>query len=257
MKKTTISIFMMLIIFSSCDIADKLNKTADSDGNSSEINFQVASDAKANKAYYYEYEVNFPKLATEPENAKKQIKEAFNSEITKFIESYLKNYDKTSLVEKKKIVDIIIAEDSITAKENSMVYHLNISYLTNETTAGLLSVKFIIESFDLGAHGNTYFKTFNFNLKTGDFLTVDDLLNVSSDEDIAKLDKLISKNFDNPLNCFDTTPKVSLKDMQFSVTEENAVFSYQPYILGAYTCGSSTILIPISELKEAGLWKNK
>lgn len=258
MKKATISIFMILVFFSSCDIGDKLNKSDETtkNGTSTEVNIQITSDVKANKAYFYEYEVNFPKLTIKPENTSTEISKNFNEEVEKFINSYLKGYAKDGLIEKKEIVDIILKEDSLEAKDNHMVYSLNISYLTNETTDGVLSIKFIVDHFSLGAHGNTYFKTFNYDLKTGKFLTIEDLLNVGTDGNIAKLDKLIAENYNNPLSCFDVTPKSTLKDMQFSITEENAVFSYEPYILGTYTCGSCTILVPISKLKEAKLWKH-
>jgi len=258
MKKITGSLFILLIIFTSCDISEKLNKTADPEANNnlSETNFQISNNTKSKKDYYYEYELNYPILNLKTTDNGKQAINVFNTEIDNFINSYLIEYDAPSLSEKKSIVDVIIKEDSIEAKNNHMFYSLFIKPLINENAEkSIISIKFIIDKFDLGAHGNTYFKTFNFDINKGKFVSMEEILDLSTDQNIYKLDELIAKNFEDPLNCFDIGPKSTLKDVQFSLTDENAVFSYQPYILGSYACGSCTILIPISTLKEANLWK--
>lgn len=258
MKKSVISILIVLLAFTSCNLADKLNNPADVENevDLKEISYQITNDVKAKNDYYYEYEVKIPQLKIQPEKLTKATQETFNNAIKEFVTPFLEEYKPGTLVEKKNIVDVILVEDSISAKENSMVYSLNIEPIINENSEkGIISVKFIIDKFDLGIHPNTYFKTFNFDMKTGKFIAMDDILDVRTEGNLDKLNALVLKYFDNSLGCFDLKPKATTKNVQFSLTEENVVFSYQPYVLGAYTCGSSTILVPISELKKAGIWK--
>jgi len=255
MKNLTLIFITMLFFTTSCDISEKLNKVNSANSLSSEeINVQIMSDVKAGKDYYFEYEINFPKLSSNPEKEDAKVK-AFNSEMQKFVESYLKEFEASALNEKKEIVDVILKEENIKPSDNHMYYSLNIAYLTNETADGILSVKFVIDDFSLGAHPNTYFKTFNFDLKKGEFLQLGDVLALDSEANVKKLNDLVIKHFDDPLKCFDITPTATIEGIQFSLTEEHIVFSYQPYLLGAYACGSCTILVPLSELKSNGLWK--
>ncbi len=254
--KSLMSIFIaMLILVTSCDISEKLKKTEGTNSSDSkELNVQILSDVKANKDYYFEYEINFPKLSSNAENENTKLN-VFNVEMQKFIDSYLKEFENLALNEKKETVDAILKEENLAPEDNHMFYSLNVAYLTNETSNGILSVKFVIDDFSLGAHPNTYFKTFNFDLKTSKFLQLSDILTIESDVEIKKLNDLIIKHFDDPLKCFDVVPTASIEGLQFSLTEEHIVFSYQPYLLGAYVCGSCTILVPLSELKSQGLWK--
>jgi predicted solute-binding protein len=255
MKNKTLFLFALAILAFSCDLNDRLNKKAEKTEAKSEVNVQIAADVKAGKDYYYEYELNFPVFSGSNENT--GASDVFNKEIANFIANYTKEFEGSALTEKKEIVDVILKEDNLKPEDNHMYYSLTIKYLPpHETVNGILSVKFIIDEFNLGAHPNIYFKTFNFDLKKSQFLKLEDILDLSTPEKKKAVNSLLSKYLEDPYDCFDVEPTTDIEEMQFSLTDEHLVFSYQPYLLGAYACGSTTILVPITELKNIGVWKN-
>ena len=254
------NIFALLILFSTifnaCNIDDRINYTSDENTEGESIkNSLVASNIQKGNDYFYEVEFNFPKLPTDGKTVSEEIAENFNSKIKEYVDTKQKEYKGSALKEKKNIVDLIIEEDSLTPAENHMKYTLNLTYTANKTNNKILSIKFIEDRFDLGTHGNLYFKAFNYDLNEGKFLSIEDFLNVKNETSIKAIDQILLNYFDDGQDCFDIKPSIRNDNMEFSVTEENAVFSFPPYALGAYTCGAAVILVPIKEFKERALWK--
>ena len=121
----------------------------------------------------------------------------------------------------------------------------------------LISVKFETYSYALGAHGFTALTTYNFDVKSGNFLKLTDLVNLDTPGNLQTLNNLLLKHFENPVNCFDKEPAVTTDWTKFGKEPSNLVFYFEAYELGPYSCGAATIKIPIIALKEAGIWKWK
>jgi hypothetical protein len=112
-------------------------------------------------------------------------------------------------------------------------------------------------SYALGAHGFTALHTYNYDLERNRLLVISDILNLSTPDNITTLNNLLARNFENPNDCFTQAPTADAQFQLFGIRPEHLVFYYEAYELGAYSCGIASINVPIEQLLEAGLWKEK
>lgn len=152
-------------------------------------------------------------------------------------------------------IDIDSARLLIDESGTSGKFELYNSYQILDTTPDLISIFMETYSYALGAHGFTALHTFNFDLKQNKFLKLEDVLDVSSDQNISKLNELLAANFQNPDDCFNDIPSAGKDFELFGIEQEHLAFYYEAYSLGAYYCGMAKVSVPIDAFKNAGLWK--
>ncbi|MES2225603.1 MAG: DUF3298 domain-containing protein [Patescibacteria group bacterium] len=139
-------------------------------------------------------------------------------------------------------------------------YALTIAYTTHKSPS-TLSYDYEIFSDTLGAHPNTYYKTFTFDSGTGQLLTIADLftpgtkyLDLLSTRARADLPAIISKQSDGGgANTDDiqygTAPKVE-SFQNFYIEDGKLVIVFAPYQVGPYVLGTVLLPIPLSSLKD-------
>jgi hypothetical protein len=133
------------------------------------------------------------------------------------------------------------------------------------TDKKIFSVKNIATGYAGGAHGQTGFETFNYDLKNGAVLNLYDLLgdNSSGDEYLSTVRKYITdqikKHTTNCEGCenlkYDNEVAEGIKNSQldsFYISENGITFLFSEYELGPYTAtaGGQDILVPKEVLKE-------
>lgn len=109
----------------------------------------------------------------------------------------------------------------------------------------LASVLFTTYTYLGGAHGMTEYKAVNFDVRSGEILSDEQLIDYSQ---TARINELLKSHFENPDNCFWEEP--TLEKASAIVAEKEAVkFVYEQYVLGPYSCGAAQITVPATELK--------
>jgi len=194
---------------------------------------------------YYSIDLQYPSFASTNKAANSSL-DVLNKRLETFLDTATRYYWGTDPEGARKIV----AEAGMRGK-----YELMNRYEVLRKDEDFISIKFETYSYALGAHGFTGINTFNFDVKTAEFLKITDFVNLSMPENQDILNTLLQKYFENPKQCFDKQPTAGIRFEKFGVTHENLIFYYEAYELGAYYCGAATIKIPISALKEAGIWK--
>ena len=116
-------------------------------------------------------------------------------------------------------------------------------------TKKIISTRIMAYSFSGGAHGMTKFYGMNYSPKLGSFLQVGDILDLSKS---AIINAAIARNFKNEDGCFSVVPTIDLATT-VNISEESIIFTYEHYILGAYSCGYSIIEVPIEEIEDCVL----
>ena len=108
----------------------------------------------------------------------------------------------------------------------------------------MASVLFTTYSYLGGAHGMTEYKAVNFDIRSGEILENEQLLDYSKTD---RINELLETGFENPDGCFWEKP--SLDQASAIVMEEDAVkFIYEQYVLGPYSCGAAEVTIPVAKL---------
>ena len=134
---------------------------------------------------------------------------------------------------------------------------LQIVYLYSTSPAGTpRTVSYIFTEYTdtLGAHGNTFFRTFTFDTKTGQELSIGDLFTPGSDY-LAKLSSLSRSYLAQNLGQFADTQMVDAgtraveKSFQnFFLDNGTLAILFAPYDVAPYAAGPQTVRIPVSEL---------
>lgn len=122
-------------------------------------------------------------------------------------------------------------------------------------TMGILSFMFNEYSFSGGAHGNGYQEFYNFDLETGELLTLNDLLEGDYE---GAVNELIERYFREMEDLADTVSlqegglfedSIALNE-NFYLTPNELGFYYNPYEIAPYAAGPKEIIIPYTDLKK-------
>lgn len=129
---------------------------------------------------------------------------------------------------------------------------LDIKYLI-ASSPHTASYIFTIYEDTLGAHGNTFFRTFTFSSRTGALLALKDLFSTPSYLDSlssmsrARLPAVIGEPFDSSFIDNGTTPDdKSFSNFFFDTTDFVVLFA--PYQVAPYAAGPQTLRIPVTDL---------
>lgn len=137
-------------------------------------------------------------------------------------------------------------------------YALDISYEVVRHSDTVVSLVFTTYDFTGGAHGNTAFRTFTFDLAAGTVITLDDLFTDTAQalEVISPLAEAdIAQQFtDAGAPDFDTdwlhqgTSPDPANYPNFALDATDLVFYFPPYQVAAYAFGTQTVRIPLADL---------
>jgi hypothetical protein len=132
-------------------------------------------------------------------------------------------------------------------------YELNAGYKYYSSPSTISYVFTIVED-TLGAHPNTFFRTFTFDAKTGEGLQLGDLftsptyLNTISTISRSMLTSTLGNMTDSQtLNAGTSADADNFQN--FALDGNNLVIYFPPYQVAAYAAGPQTIKIPVSQLK--------
>lgn len=114
-----------------------------------------------------------------------------------------------------------------------------------------ISVRLLVYVMTGGAHGNTLFYGLNYNVKTRQFLTNEEVADYGKTKEI---DGLLQSHFVNRDSCFNEMPTLETASA-LNFTRNTVDFTYAPYVLGAYACGYAQVAIPRNHMKDALLVK--
>ncbi len=133
-------------------------------------------------------------------------------------------------------------------------YVLDISYKTH-ASPHTLSYVFAIEQDTLGAHPNTFYRTFTFDSVSGSGLVLGDIftgdyLSMLSKVSRAKLPKVIGSSADADMISAGTTADEE-NFQTFFLEGKNFVLLFPAYQVGPYALGPVTLSIPLTELSTA------
>jgi hypothetical protein len=132
--------------------------------------------------------------------------------------------------------------------ETSGKYRLNIVTEHFITTYGFISTIIELNHYTLGAHGNSVFKSINYDIVNKKFINLSDLFNTNDNNKLEQFNKLLNRYLVNTDSCFTIKPEIDNSFNTFTIQEDSIAVYFAPYELGAYACGSAEILIPINEL---------
>lgn len=131
---------------------------------------------------------------------------------------------------------------------------LQIHYFVS-SSAQTVSYIFEIYAYTLGAHGNTFYRTFTFDLNSGSSLKLADIfvseaqyLDKLSAISREKLPELIEEDFQNQDFIVAGTAPVESSFENFFLDGASLVLLFPPYAVAPYVAGTQTLAIPVSEL---------
>lgn len=120
--------------------------------------------------------------------------------------------------------------------------------------AETISYRYINYLYTGGAHGNTTFDSYNYDVKEKKLLKFDDVFK-TDDASMNKLNTLLVEYFKNKDNCFTDNPKVNREYNMFNIQKDTVSFTFNQYELGAYSCGSPVVKVPVVILKQGKVYK--
>ena len=114
-------------------------------------------------------------------------------------------------------------------------------------TSQYISMRLTIYTYNGGAHGQTRYMAFNYDVKNGRFLTNEDIVDASK---ATAVNAQLKAHFQNPNGCFTEDPTLE-QTAVINFTATSLCFKYEPYVLGPYACGAAEVNVPREALKDA------
>lgn len=186
-------------------------------------------------------QLKYPTLLSAPNN---KAQNKVNKILLQHIKDSYNKYTKL-MKEMEKIKGDPVCKESPSVCQYEYMTNYQVKYNHNNK----LSILFNDYQFTGGAHGNTVITTYNFNLKSGKQLTLDDYL---------LSDRVYEKVTTYALAYMKKHPEIFYSDSaeftDFKVTNETNFFLtdkgieliFQQYEVGPYVSGNPTVLIPFS-----------
>jgi len=210
------------------------------------LNYQVMEySKKIQDTLYYTIDYQYPFFKSENEELSGQL-----NKLNERVKYFLDLAEHTFWGVDAKGAIKIIQESEASGK-----YELMNRYDILDSSNRLISLKFETYSYALGAHGFTAINTYNLDLTTGKLLALSDVADLSDEGKLKKFNALLVTNFKDASDCFSEEPNVDSKYDKFAISPGYLHVYFEAYELGPYACGAAEIIIPIKNLKEAGIWK--
>lgn len=131
-------------------------------------------------------------------------------------------------------------------------WSLYINYEIFYPAPDLISLVFTISTYTGGAHPNTYFRTYVFDLTNETLLGLEDIFAVNPYATISPIVQasLIAQmaDFADPQWIADGTGETPENYLNFVLDKGELVFLFPPYQVAAYAAGPQSVRIPLSDL---------
>lgn len=199
---------------------------------------------------YYDITVSYP--------AETALKAALGPEANQVAISLMEDFIEDTVQEFKKQgnFDNLTPEDvQIMGLSEDRKESIRIGY-EEYTAAHTVSYAFTLFVDTLGAHPNTFYRTFSFDLQTGQELTLADLFLPRSDYlkrlsaiSQFELAKALGESADIEYIAQGTEPD-TVNFQTFVVDTDALVLLFPPYQVAPYAAGPQSVRIPLSQLKE-------
>lgn len=177
-----------------------------------------------------------------------------NDSIQKLVDNIRREFSGALLEQKKANVDEFLKNEKISKSENSQKYQTIVGTEIFETE-DFFSILISVYSYSLGAHGSTYRKAWVLNKQTLKRIQLADFVDFSNSKNSNAFQQILLDHFDGDEYC--EIPQVSGEYPMFFITNSHLGIAFNDYDFGAYTCGSTPILIDLKLLNDAGLLKLK
>jgi len=119
----------------------------------------------------------------------------------------------------------------------------------------IISFRYINYFYTGGAHGNTQFDCYNYDVNTSKELSFSDVFK-TDEESIKQINSILVKYFKNPDNCFTQNPEVDSKYKLFTIQRDTVIFTFHQYELGAYACGTPEIKVPKQDFYNSNVYRH-
>lgn len=190
---------------------------------------------------FYEMDVSLPVFSCA--SAESCHSDEINRLITDKLSPYLKRFQGEELEKKQKF----LTEQKDFTEERK--FTLNIHHETIQSRL-FISAIFTVEIYELGAHGNQLFETFVYDHENNKELKFQDFIS----GDLLVLNQLLTEVLNQKDSCFDRNVSIESDFDDFSLTENEMLFHFAPYELGAYVCGPVSLSLTFEKLKAHKLW---
>lgn len=145
-----------------------------------------------------------------------------------------------------------LAKSPVTPDPNFHPSFMEATYQVTNGTHGLLSILYKVADYWSGAaHPNQYFRVVNFNLRAGKEIALADLFLPGSNfiqpiadyciADLKKQDRLMFEAGAQP---------EAVNYQNWNITPQGLQISFDPYQIGPYALGPSTVVVPYADLKQ-------
>ena len=129
-------------------------------------------------------------------------------------------------------------------------YQVYVSYDNHYSDDSLLSFTIDYYQYTGGDHGITYKYPYNYNLRTGEDLSLGDIFLQAFDYSSLILSEINQKILENPEWFFEPSVDYLQPGTKFYLTGEDLVVYYGHYEIGPYAIGMPEFHIPLTLLKE-------
>lgn len=199
---------------------------------------------------YFDIEASYPGETPLKASAGVEADAAAIALMEDFIEETARDFKRQGNFENLTPEDIQILGLSETRKES-----LTISYeeIRSDVT---VSYSYVIHLDTLGAHPNTFYRTFTFDLATGDELEIKDLFAAGSGY-LARLSAIAEFELSKSLGEFANLEYIrqgvaadAVNFQNYVIDGDALVLIFPPYQVAPYAAGTQSVSIPLSQLAE-------
>jgi hypothetical protein len=185
-------------------------------------------------------EITYPKLwGMEEETIEIKINSFLEEEFLKSIEWY---------------EEFIAVQDSFPSieYEAGMFFSFETGFDIKLLNESYLSLVLNHYEFTGGAHGNFYSMGYTFDLKSGDLITLDEIIKANSIPEITKLcERKLLEMYESPsiseTGIFEDYIELTV-EQDFHLLPNALVFQFDPYEIAPYSMGNIEIILPYEEI---------
>ena len=199
---------------------------------------------------YYDIETSFPAETKLKATAGEEADAEAVALMADFVEDTIDEFKTQGNFDNLTPEDIQIMGLSDLRKESLTIIH------EERVATHTVSYVFTLHLDTLGAHPNTFYRTFTFDLKTGAELKISDLFVPRSDY-LKRLSAIAEFELSKSLKDMTDIEYIrqgvtaeALNFQTFAIEGEDLILIFPPYQVAPYAAGTQTVSIPLEQLKE-------
>ncbi len=181
------------------------------------------------------FDLKYPQVQLKDENVQNKINTLIKQQVCDF----------------KKDLEEIYKEKNDSKNGTDLIFSFKFEGLSDykfQVVSDVLSITIEFSQFTGGAHPMTYVRDYNFDLKTGKLIKLNELFNEEGKKIYKKVinDFIIEKINKNPENYFKDEFKGVNENTQYYLTQDSIVVFFQLYEIAPYSAGITEFKIPFS-----------